>query len=99
MVPRDATKLKNLSMIFSKLEKSTLCLSRQYVSKALIFKAAEVRQFKFLVLISMILSQMRKKSKLLSTVFDFITGTKEKRLVFGEICSEKLIINLKKLFA
>ena len=60
---RNATKLKNLSMIFSKLEKSTLCLSRQYVSKALISKAAEVRHFKFLVLISVILSQMRKKSK------------------------------------
>ena len=41
---RSATKLENLSIIFSKLEKATLYLSRRYVSNVLIFKAAEVRR-------------------------------------------------------
>ena len=60
---RSATKLENLSIILSKLEKATLYLSRRYVSNVLIFKAAEVHQFKCLGLISVILSQMYKKKQ------------------------------------
>ena len=60
---RSATKLKNLSMILSELEKGTLCLSRRYVSNALIFKTTEVRQLKFSGLISVILSQMHTKKQ------------------------------------
>ena len=99
---RNVTKLKNLSMILSKLEKGTLYLSRQYVSNALIFKTTEVRQFKFFGIDFCDIIPNAHTHTHTKTTFGCFSLHKMKRKItlWGTLfCSGMQNINLKKLFA